>query len=135
MTSTIATPELDAVPDTQPRPTGAKWRRSLSLRMRLALLVALSTASVIGIEAFLEIRVFERAVERDLLETARLTALAVADDYELRSDPVDETALSADLHELVLTAATLRTLTIVRLDGDTPVVVASTSSGERPEAL
>ena len=135
MTSTIATPELDAVPETQPRPTGAKWRRSLSLRMRLALLVALSTASVIGIEAFLEIRVFERAVERDLLETARLTALAVADDYELRSDPVDATALSADLHELVLTAATLRTLTMVRLDGDTPVVVASTSSGERPEAL
>ena len=40
--------------------------------MRLALLVALSTAVVIGIEAYLEIRVFEHAVERDLLETARL---------------------------------------------------------------
>ena len=110
-------------------------RGALSLRMRLALLVALSTAIVIGIEAFLEIRVFERAVERDLLETARLTALAVADDYELRADPVDASALSSDLHELVLTAPTLRTLTIVQMNGDTPIVIASTSSGERPEAL
>jgi signal transduction histidine kinase len=135
MTSTIATSEIEAVPATQRRPTGAKLRRALSLRMRLALLVALSTAIVIGIEAFLEIRVFERAVERDLLETARLTALAVADDYELRADPVDAAALSADLHELVLTAPTLRTLTIVQLDGDTPAIVASTSTGERPEAL
>jgi two-component system NtrC family sensor kinase len=135
MTSTITTSELEAVPATQRRPTGAKLRRALSLRMRLALLVALSTAIVIGIEAFLEIRVFERAVERDLLETARLTALAVADDYELRADPVDAAALSADLHELVLTAPTLRTLTIVQLDGDTPVIIASTSTGERPEAL
>ena len=38
------------------------------------------------------------AVERDLLETARLTALAVADDYELRADP-DAGALGRS-HEL-----------------------------------
>ena len=135
MTSTIATSELTASAAAQRRPTGAKLRRALSLRMRLALLVALSTAVVIGIEAFLEISVFEHAVERDLLETARLTALAVADDYELRADPVDAAALSKELHELVLTAPTLRTLTIVQLTGDVPVVIASTSTGERPEAL
>ena len=135
MTSTIARPDLEAVSAAQRRPTGAKLRRALSLRLRLALLVALSTAVVIGIEAFLEIRVFERTVERDLLDTARLTAVAVADDYELRSEPVDATALSADLHELVLTAPTLRTLTIVQINSDTPAIVASTSTSERPEAL
>ena len=135
MTSTIARPDLEAVSAAQRRPTGAKLRRALSLRLRLALLVALSTAVVIGIEAFLEIRVFERTVERDLLDTARLTAVAVADDYELRSEPVDTTALSADLHELVLTAPTLRTLTIVQINSDTPAIVASTSTSERPEAL
>src|SRR6185503_7589567 len=134
MTSTIATPGLETAESAQRRPTGAKLRGQ-SLRLRLALLVALSTAVVIGIEAFLEISVFERTVERDLLETARLTALAVADDYELRTDPVDAAALSADLHELVLTAPTLRTLTIVELSSDTPAVIASTSTGERPEAL
>ncbi len=110
-------------------------RTAISLRTRLALLVALSTAIVIGIEAYLEVRVFERAVERDLLETARLTALAVADDFELRSTPIDRTALAADLHELALTAPTLRTLTIVQFADAAPDVVASTSSGERPEAI
>ncbi len=134
MTSTIATPGLETAETTQRRPTGAKLRGQ-SLRLRLALLVALSTAIVIGIEAFLEISVFERTVERDLLDTARLTAVAVADDYELRTEPVDATALAADLHELVLTAPTLRTLTIVQINGDTPTIVASTSTSERPEAL
>jgi two-component system, NtrC family, sensor kinase len=135
MTSTIATPDLDAVSASQRRPTGAKLRTALSLRLRLLLLVALSTAIVIGIEAYLEIRVFERTVERDLLDTARLTAVAVADDYELRSEPVDAAALSVDLHELVLTAPTLRTLSIVQITGDTPSIIASTSTSERPEAM
>src|SRR6185295_8551289 len=134
MTSTIATPGLETAESAQRRPTGAKLRGQ-SLRLRLALLVALSTAIVIGIEAFLEISVFERTVERDLLDTARVTAVVVADDYELRNEPVDTTALSADLHELVLTAPTLRTLTIVQINGDTPTIVASTSTSERPEAL
>jgi two-component system, NtrC family, sensor kinase len=135
MTSALITPSSAAAGPAQRRPTGAKLRTALSLRLRLALLVALSTAAVIGIEAFLEIRVFERAVERDLLETARLTAIVVADDYELRIDPIDLDALAGNLHELVLTAPTLRTLSIVEVSGTTPAVVASTSSEERPEAL
>ena len=110
-------------------------RRPLPLRVRLALLVALSIAVVVGIEAYLEGRVFERAVEYDLLETARLTALAVADDYELRSEPVDAPALSQDLHEFAAAAPSLRTLSVVGVQDDGPHVVASTSSEERPEAL
>jgi len=135
MSSMSATSELEPVAAPQQRPSGAKMRPALSLRLRLALLVALSIAIVIGIEAFLEIRVFERIVERDLLDTARITALAVADDYELRSDPLDAASLSTDLHDLVGSAPTLRTLTIVQVAGDTPSVVASTSTGERPEAI
>ncbi|MEN3340450.1 MAG: two-component system, NtrC family, sensor kinase [Acidobacteriota bacterium] len=135
MTSALMTPASDVAGAAQQRPTGAKLRKALSLRLRLALLVALSTAAVIGIEAYLEIRVFEREVERDLLETARLTALAVADDYELRVEPIDRAALAADLHEFVLTTPSLRTLSIVEVADDTPTVVASTSSEERSEAL
>jgi two-component system, NtrC family, sensor kinase len=134
MTSALITPRPAVAGAAQRRPTGAKLRKALSLRLRLALLVALSTGAVIGIEAFLEIRVFERAVERDLLETARLTALAVADDYELRMDPIDRAVLAADLHELVLTAPTLRTLSIVEVT-DEATVIASTSSEERSEAI
>ena len=135
MTSTIATSELEPVATEQQRPSGAKLRPGISLRLRLALLVALSVAIVISIEAFLEIRVFERTVEHDLLDTARITALAVADDYELRSDPVDIDGLSTDLHDLVISAPMLRTLTIVQVNGNTSTVVASTSTGERPEAI
>ena len=135
MTSTIIAPGSASASPAQRRPTGAKLRGALSLRVRLAILVALCTAAVIGIEAFLEIRVFERTVERDLVETARLTAVAVADDYELRAFPVDTAALTRDLHELVVSAPMLRTLTIVQVTDTAPVVVASTSSEERAEAL
>src|SRR4051794_39186640 len=135
MTSTIATADLEPVAAAHQRPSGAKLRPGISLRLRLALLVALSVAIVIGIEAFLEVRVFERTVERDLLDTARVTALAVADDYELRTDPVDVAALSTDLHELVASAPTLRTVTIVQVSGGAPALIASTSTGERPEAI
>src|SRR5262245_11222131 len=135
MTSTASTLPSDASVTAQRRPTGAKRRIALSLRLRLALLVALSTAVVIGIQSYLEIRVFERAVENDLHDTGRLMALAVADDYELRSDPIDDAALAADLRELVATAPTLRTLTIVQLTDGVPSILASTSSGERPEAI
>jgi signal transduction histidine kinase len=131
MTSTSL--PVSEVPQT--RPTAAKTPRPLSLRVRLALLVALSIALVVGIEAYLEGRVFERAAEYDLHETARLTALAVADDYELRSEPVDAAALSQDLHEFALAAPSLRTLSIVDVRADGASVVASTSSEERPEAI
>jgi signal transduction histidine kinase len=110
-------------------------RPVLSLRVRLALLVALSIAVVIGLEAYFQGRVYETAVEGDLLETARLTALAVADDYELRTEPVDAAALSQDLHEFAVASPSLRTVSIVDLQDDTPRVIASTSSEERPEAL
>ncbi len=135
MTSTSAPSTAPAPELPQARPNVAKMRGPLSLRVRLALLVALSIAVVIGIEAYLEGRVFERAVEYDLFETARLTALAVADDYELRSEPVDPAAVVQDLHEFALAAPSLRTLSVITVQGDGAHVVASTSSEERPEAI
>jgi signal transduction histidine kinase len=112
----------------------AKVRRALSLRVRLMLLVALAVTFVLGVEALLEVRVFERDVERDLLETARLTAVAVADDYELRREPVDVAAVGATLHEFAIGAPAIRTVSLIET-GDDPRVIASTSSGERGEAL
>ena len=118
----------------QRRPSVAKVPRVLSLRARLMLLVALAVTLVLGIEALLEVRVFERDVERDLLETARLTAVAVADDFELRREPLDVKALSATLHEFAIGAAAIRTVSLIAVDAD-PRVIASTSSGEREDAL
>jgi two-component system NtrC family sensor kinase len=119
----------------QARPSVAKLRRSLSLRTRLALLVTLAVAIVIGTQAVIETRIFERTVQRDLVETARLTALAVADDFELRHEPVDVDALGVTLHEFAVSAPAIRTVSIVAINGEDTDVVASTSTGERPDAL
>ena len=119
----------------QLRPSVAKLRTSLSLRTRVALLIALAVSLIVGLEAVIEIRVFERAVERDLLDTARFTALAVADDFELRRDPLDVGAIAATLHDFAITAPAIRTVSVVGVERADPEVLASTSSGERAEAL
>lgn len=129
------TTAADAHQAAHARPSVAKLRETLSLRTRLAILITLAIALVIGIQAVLEIRVFEREVERDLLETGRLTALAVADDFELRREPLDVDAIAATLHEFAIGAPAIRTVSIVSVSGTDSQVVASTSSGERPEAI
>lgn len=122
-------------PIEQIRPTVAKWPGPMSLRVRLMLLVALAVAVVIGIATYLQGRLFERALERDLRETARSTALAVADDFEIRNEPLDPRDLSPALHEFIEAVPSLRAITIVRLRNGQGEVFASTSSDERPEAL
>jgi two-component system, NtrC family, sensor kinase len=116
------------------RPIGADVR-TLSLRSRLALLIVLAVAMVLGIQAIIEVSMFERAVERDLMETARLTAVAVADDYELRREPVDVAAVAAMLHEVAGSAPSIRAISLVGVDAAGTHLIASTSSGERAEAL
>lgn len=139
MSATTSTTSPPAPPDPAPahgRPGVAEKRApALTLRARLALLVALAVALIIGVQAVIEINVFERTVEHDLLETARLTALAVADDFELRAEPVDYAGVGRMLHEFTATAPPLRAVSIVRVEGDRVEVLASTSSEERPEAL
>jgi signal transduction histidine kinase len=119
----------------QARPSVAKLRRSFSLRTRLALLITLAVALIIGVQAIIEISVFERTVERDLLETARLTAVAVADDFELRREPIDVDSLGDMLHEFAVSAPAIRTVSVIGVTGDQSEVIASTSSDERDEAL
>ena len=78
-------------------PARSFWRVPLSLRVRLALLVAIVVAAVIGIEGFLEIRMFERGGQKDLLDAAAATAEAVADELSLRRSPHN----AADIHALL----------------------------------
>ena len=113
MNSTTATTVAST---TQTRPSVAKLRRSLSVRTRLTLLITLAVALVIGVQAIIEIGIFERTVERDLLETARLTAVTVADDFELRRDPIDIDSLGGMLHEFAVSAPAIRTVSIISVD-------------------
>lgn len=69
------------------------------LRVRLALLVALVVSVVVGASALMQIRVFESAVNADLEDTTNKIALAVADDIEVRSGPLDHGQLADSLRE------------------------------------
>ena len=111
--------------------TATSW----SLRTRLVLGVSLVVAVVLGIESLLEIRLFEKAADRDLRETGLVTAEAVVDDFELRPGAPVESELDSGLHEFARSVPQVRGISIVRLDGDRPVIIASTTSRESDAAL
>jgi signal transduction histidine kinase len=94
------------------------WRAALPLRLRLALLVSIVVAAVVGIEAFLEIHLFERRVEADLMESATAAAQAVSDDIELRGASPVPSEVSAVLREfLVATPAARDIAALIHRDG------------------
>ena len=106
------------------------------LRVRLALLVALVVTLVVTSATYLELRTFETSIGNDLIESAKSTAQSVADDLELRTDPVNERDEVADtLREFLEAVPSIRVLSVVTFDGDQAQVLASTSSAERAEAI
>jgi signal transduction histidine kinase len=122
-------------PVRQLRLTVAGWFTGLSLRVRLGLLVALVVTAVVGVTAYLEVRSFEARLLGDLLDTARATAQSAADDFEIRPDIDDPESVSDRLRAFKYAVPSVRDISIVTLVDGQPVVFASTSSGERPEAL
>ena len=56
---------------------------------RLSLLVALIVTGVVTSVAYLEVRSFERDIDSDLVDAARLGAQSVADDLAARRRPLD----------------------------------------------
>src|SRR5437868_55669 len=102
------TPSLsDAAAAGRPfRPSGAKWRLDLSLRARLALFVALGVAGVVALLSLLQVRLMERTVTTQLVDSARATAQAVADG--MRS--IDETDVPSWLHDFVLAEPAVRAI-------------------------
>jgi len=112
----------------QARPTVAAWPRTVSVGARLALAVAVSVALVIGSLTFIGLRIGAQRLESDLRETARVTAAAVADDLELRPDPISREAIAPALHEFMSAAPSLQSITVFRAGEETPSVIASTSS-------
>jgi sensor histidine kinase regulating citrate/malate metabolism len=107
----------------------------MALRTRLIVGVSIVVALVLGIESFVEIRLFEETAERELRETGLVTAQSVADDLELRPTPLRAEDLVADLHEFAQSAPSIRTVSVVQLVNGAPTIIASTASTESPAAL
>ena len=109
----------------------ARW----SLRTRLALFTALTIAVVIGATTYVQSRVVERTLEAELVDAARLTALAVADDLELRSGPYNADEMRAAIQEFIDAMPELGSISVITIEAGKPGLFASTSSSERTDAL
>src|SRR5262245_66658217 len=72
----------------QERPIATRSPRRLALGTRLTAYVTLSVAAVVTLITVVGTLIAERQLDRDLWETAEVTAFAVADDIELRPEPV-----------------------------------------------
>src|SRR5215813_2256916 len=71
----------------QDGPSAARSPKGMTLGTRFAVSVALTVTLVIMALAVAATRLAERQLSVDLRETARVTAVALADDIELRQDP------------------------------------------------
>jgi two-component system, NtrC family, sensor kinase len=107
----------------------------LSLRAQVTLLVALVVTIVVAVSSYLQIRAFEASMLTDLLETARSAAQAVANDLELRPEPLRPEDVGERLREFREAVPSVRDISVVTLTDHQPVVVASTSSRVKNEAL
>jgi len=110
------------------RPSVAKLL--VSLRVRLPLLVALVLSVVIGAGGYWELRVFETSITSDLVEIARSTGQAVADDIEIGEEPSKRDDIADSLREFTYAFPSIRAILVVTVENDQPTVVASTSSAE-----
>jgi two-component system NtrC family sensor kinase len=130
--------DVDATRDAarqQDRHAVAGLFRNRSLRTRLSLLVGFIVALVVGTAAFVELRMFTSRMERELIDSARVTARAVADYVELRARADDPVVEAAVLHEFLEVNPAVRSITVIRMDGQRAGLVLSTSTEERPAAL
>src|SRR4051812_11270441 len=118
------------MPAETPRAAAAgRARRTLTLGTRLGLSVALSVATVISLVAMAGAFVAGQQLEADLRETARVTAVALADEIELRGEPATRDTLLPLLRNFVTAAGDLTAISIFdATTTDSPQLVASTSA-------
>jgi len=118
---------MTSVDRPQDRPTGAGIPLRRSLRARVALSAMLATAVIIGITTLIEVRLFEQAVESEVTETGRLTAVAVADDLELREGTMKADDLARHLHEFIDATPELHSAAVVAAAPSGLTIIANTS--------
>jgi signal transduction histidine kinase len=120
----------------QERPTGAAWSGLRSLRVKLVIAGGVWVAIVIGVVTAIGLGIAERRLEEDLRETARLTAVAVADDLELRPEPVNAPAVTATLRDFLAAGPSVRDITLFTVEDGIPrVAIATSPATAMPDSL
>jgi signal transduction histidine kinase len=111
----------------QDRPTAARSPRRVALGTRLIVYGTLAVALVITLITFVGTLVAQRQLDNDLHETAEVTAFAVADDIELRQEPIATDTLVPVLRSFMNAAPDLRSITVFRAVDGRPEMLVSTS--------
>ena len=118
------------------RHTVAKWLPDMSLSARLSVFVALIVIGVVASVTYLETRSFERDIERELMDAARLGAQSAADNLAARDQPLDALDIRDVLHDLSEADPALDVLSVIETDQSGHLhVFTSTSTEERSELL
>jgi signal transduction histidine kinase len=110
------------------------WKMSVS--GRLSLFVAIIVAGVVASVAFLEVQAFERDIDGDLADAARLGAHSAADTMAQRPDPLDPPDVRDALHDLVEADPVLDAISVIASDEAGHLrVFTATSTEERAEVV
>jgi signal transduction histidine kinase len=130
VTETFGHAVVDQAPlaDVQDRPNEASWPALRSVRLKLVIAGALGVAVVIVLLTAVGFGIAERRLEEDLRETARLTAVAVADDLELRAASMESAEVAAVLREFLNAVPSVRDITLFTTAGDGVRLAQGTSS-------
>jgi two-component system, NtrC family, sensor kinase len=118
------------------RHTVAKWSLASSISRRISLLVALIVIVVLTSVAYVQIRSFQQAVDRDLVNAARLGAQSVADDLAAREGVLDPLDVRDMLHDLLDAEPLIDAIAVIEVDETGQRrVIASTSTEEPAEVV
>jgi len=101
----------------------------------MALAGAVVVCIVIGALTAIGLAFAERRLEDDLREEARITAIAVADDLELRSDAIGSASSVTALREFLNAAPAVRDITLYSAENGSLRAVLATSASSTEENL
>jgi two-component system, NtrC family, sensor kinase len=108
----------------------------MSLSGRLSLFMALIVIGVVASVAYLETRSFERDIDRELMDAARLGAQSAAANLAARDQPLDPVDIRGMLHDLAEADPVLDVISVIDTDEIGHArVFTSTSTEERAEAM
>lgn len=119
------------LPDKLPQSAVSPWHQLRTLSVTLSLFVGLIVALVGTSVAFLEVRAWERNIDRGLGETARLACQSVVDELSARDEPLDPQDLRDALHDLLSADPSLDVLTVLRVKETGTAPRAANSRGIR----
>jgi len=118
------------------RHTVAEWFQPMSLSGRLSLFVSLIVVGVVASVAYLEIQAYERDIDRDLMDAARLGAQSAADNVAARDQPIDALDVRDMLHDLGEADPAIDVISLIGTDDTGNLrVLTSTSTEERAEIM